>query len=277
MRSLWQPQQLFSQLLPCLNAQPVFPYPILLLRGLGRSSAFWLHFTDILRQSADVLLVDLLATGKSKCWHGRLSIHEYAKDVLHTIKCLKIEEVHILGMSLGGMVALEIAHLVLTHKKNASLTIKGLTILGSSSRGFGEKRIQKQALKHLLLSLFSSIPKHKYFAHYLVPEEYLRFHPEIIDTWDNIYKKEGFSHIGGICQLIAALFYKLKAFCAHDFPVTFVATKQDKLVPWKNSVSLWQNIPGAQLIILNSGGHDLTTSIEKKEDLEWIIPTKEMG
>ena len=238
-------------------------YPVVLLRGLGRSMSFWLDFEEELSQYCDIIFIDLLGTGGSKNFWGRGSITDFSLDVLFTLKTLKIYIFHLSGISLGGMVCLEIAKLVKNDQWN-DLNLISSCIMASSSAGLGYKRIHFAPLFFMIISLFKSlvsgVPSHKLFSRYLISLDSQDIHKEIVFKWDSIWKSENFSNIVLIRQLLAAAFYRLTArnikFGIHFL---FIVSKDDKLVPWVNTVALWDKIPFSELIVLENLGHDLTT------------------
>ncbi len=238
-------------------------YPVVLLRGLGRSMAFWLDFEEELSQYCDIIFIDLLGTGGSKSFWGRGSIIKFAQDVLFTLKKNKIHFFHLSGISLGGMVCLEIAKLVL-EEEWSDFRLLSLCIMASSSGGMGNKRIYVAPLLLISLSLFKSIlfgtPSHKLFSHYLISQNTLDSNKEIFHKWDSIWKNENFSHIALIRQLFAAAFYRAKIKnIKFKNPFLFLVSKHDKLVPWVNTVALWEKIPFAELTVFENLGHDITT------------------
>lgn len=238
-------------------------HPIVLLRGLGRSMSFWLDFEEELSQYCDIIFIDLLGTGGSKDFWGRGNISHFALDVLFTLKMNRVYFFHLSGISLGGMVCIEIAKLI-KKEEWKELHLSSICIMASSSGGMGNKRIYLTPLCLVLFSLLISIlkgtPSHKLFSHYLISQNTLDSHKEIINKWDSIWKNENFSRVALIRQLLAAVFYRVNIICVKiKIPFLFIVSKHDKLVPWINTVSLWDKIPFSELRILENLGHDMTT------------------
>lgn len=243
-------------------------YPIVLLRGLGRSMSFWMEFQNDLGKHFDIILIDLLGTGGSKSFLGRRSITRFAEDVLFTLRHYNIFQFHLAGISMGGMVALEMTSLLGKNIWN-SFAIKSIIVMSSSSAGAKLKRIYFKPLLNIFISLvvsvFSGKLSHKYFAKYLIVNEHLLLNNYISDKWDTIWYSEYFSRIALLRQLFAASLYKVKFNKKYlQYHYLFLVSQQDALVPWINTVYLWQNTPFSELIVLNELGHDLTTDDPKK-------------
>lgn len=226
--------------------------PIVLLRGLGRSSGFWLEFSEKLAEHGDVVCLDLLGTGLSRSDWGRGSIQAFAVDVEHTLQVLGYRAVFFVGISLGGMVALELS--------SRSSVVRKLAVLASSSRGVGEQRIRPRALAQLLWSLRAGVPSNKELAPYLVSSDTLTRRPELPQIWDDLWRREGFKTFPVVRQLIAAaLFDARPALSKIQVPILFMVSKGDGLVPWRNTLRLWERSQYCRLVVLENYGHDFPT------------------
>ena len=83
--------------------------PLLLIHGLGSSSRDWEKQVPALEDSYRVITVDLRGHGCSGKPPGPYSIELFAEDVAALISELRTGPLHILGISMGGMVAFELA------------------------------------------------------------------------------------------------------------------------------------------------------------------------
>lgn len=238
-------------------------YPVILLRGLGRSSGFWLEFTDTLSRHGKIVTIDLLGTGLSPSRFGRGSIEALARDVAHTLRERGLLPCHLLGISLGGMVALETAGnlgATLGNPRSLANNIASLAVLASSARCTGERRIHPRAVAILLRALRNRVPRNAEFAHFLVASQTLSARPELPLVWDEIWKREGFERVAVVRQLLAAaLFDGAGTLSAIERPTLFMVSKDDGLVDWQNSPRLWERVPQAELRVLQGAGHDFPT------------------
>ena len=83
--------------------------PLLLLHGLGSSSRDWAaqvsNFTDQYR----VLRLDLRGHGRSERGEGPYAIPQFARDAAVFLHRRDAVPAHVVGLSMGGMIALELA------------------------------------------------------------------------------------------------------------------------------------------------------------------------
>lgn len=108
---------------------------ILFIHGLGSSLDDWQRQVEFFKKDYFCLVPDLRGFGKSSSDLG-FDIPSFAADVINLVTHLKIDKIHLVGISLGGMVAFQIA------VTNPQL-LKSLTIVNAlpefKLRGFGTK------------------------------------------------------------------------------------------------------------------------------------------
>ena len=83
--------------------------PLLLIHGLGSSSQDWEMQLPEFSSHFQVINIDLRGHGRSEKPPGPYSIPLFAEDTARLISELGLESTHILGISLGGMVAFQMA------------------------------------------------------------------------------------------------------------------------------------------------------------------------
>ncbi|HIE06985.1 MAG TPA: alpha/beta fold hydrolase [Desulfarculaceae bacterium] len=83
--------------------------PLVFIHGLGSSSRDWECQVEFFAGSFKTLVFDLRGHGRSDKPAGPYSMQLLAQDTAALIKALKLEPVYLVGISLGGMVALQLA------------------------------------------------------------------------------------------------------------------------------------------------------------------------
>jgi 3-oxoadipate enol-lactonase len=83
--------------------------PLLLLHGLGSSGEDWLPQQAFFTQHFPVLTMDLRGHGRSSMGTGWPAIGDLAADVAALLDEVELKSAHLLGLSLGGAVALQLA------------------------------------------------------------------------------------------------------------------------------------------------------------------------
>ena len=82
--------------------------PLLLVHGLGSSIQDWEYQLPHLQQQRRVLAVDLRGHGRSGKPRERYSMAAFAADVAALIEHLGLPPVHLVGISMGGMVGFQL-------------------------------------------------------------------------------------------------------------------------------------------------------------------------
>ena len=83
--------------------------PLLLIHGLGYARWGWEPVVEPLARSFDVLLFDNRGIGESDAPPGPYTAAQLASDAVQVLDEADVERAHVLGTSLGGMVAQELA------------------------------------------------------------------------------------------------------------------------------------------------------------------------
>src|SRR5262249_23821879 len=82
---------------------------VLFLHGLGSSTRDWELQVPYFAAEYRVLLVDIRGHGRSDKPKGRYSMAQFASDVILLLDHLGIQRVHVVGLSMGGMIAFQLA------------------------------------------------------------------------------------------------------------------------------------------------------------------------
>lgn len=82
--------------------------PLLLVHGLGSSTLDWEEQTSVLAAHYRVIAIDLRGHGRSDKPVEHYSIAGFAEDVAALIEHLKLEPVHLVGISMGGMIGFQL-------------------------------------------------------------------------------------------------------------------------------------------------------------------------
>jgi 3-oxoadipate enol-lactonase len=106
--------------------------PLLLIQGMGGTHLSWGDaFIDALGDGLERITYDHRNTGRSAREDGELSIAQLAGDAAELIDALGLDSAHVVGISMGGMVAQE---LVLRHPGRVRSLTLGCTWPGGAAR-----------------------------------------------------------------------------------------------------------------------------------------------
>src|SRR5262245_13053429 len=95
--------------------------PVVLIQGVGVSGAAWQPQVEALSTNFSCLWLDNRGFGQSLPMAGLLTVELMAEDVLALMNAQGWKSAHIVGHSLGGLIALYIAKLAAPRVKSLSL------------------------------------------------------------------------------------------------------------------------------------------------------------
>src|SRR4051794_34112133 len=104
--------------------------PVLLVMGLGLSGGAWWRTVDALSRRFRVITFDNRGVGRSRGLAPAYTTEALADDAVAVLDALEIAEANVYGLSLGGMVAQQVA---LRHPRRVHSLILGATAPGGRS------------------------------------------------------------------------------------------------------------------------------------------------
>lgn len=241
--------------------------PLLCVMGLAADTLAWLPQVPAWSEAYKTVIFDNRDVGQSAYVAGDYAIADMAADTLALADELGLERFHLLGLSMGGMIAQEIA--LTAPERLRTLTL--VVTFGGAGRWGAEKvrlwlkdadgRSHEDMVDELLLltmtERFYENPDGVRFLRRLMLDEP---HPQ---------RPEGFAR-----QLRAIAGFDVRdRLGALDLPVHVIGAEHDVLVPVWKSQELAELIPGAQLTVLPGLAHG--ANIEAPEAfnaavLDWL-------
>src|ERR1019366_3719969 len=108
--------------------------PLLLIMGMSGTALHWGEpFLEALRRDFDVIAYDHRGVGASSQLDGPVTIRQMAEDAASLLDALEIDSAHIMGISMGGMIAQELA---LAHPERVRTLTLGCTYCGGEGSSF---------------------------------------------------------------------------------------------------------------------------------------------
>lgn len=228
--------------------------PLLMIRGLARTSRHWGGVVAELEQSFRLVLVDNRGIGKSAVPLLPFSTRDMADDAAAVLDWLGIESASVFGVSLGGMIAQQVA---LGHARRVKKLVLGCTRAGG---GTGVGLHWRRALELVAPMRFPPERATRELARLILSEDFLRRSPEVVEEWVQIARELPPTRRGVFYQLAAAVRHDASAVLGDIRAPTLVITGDaDRLIDADNSAYLARAIPGAKLVTLPGAGHDFPT------------------
>jgi pimeloyl-ACP methyl ester carboxylesterase len=214
---------------------------LVLVQGLGFDRSGWAPVIDGLAERFALLLVDNRGSGASDAPVGRLAVADMAGDVLAVLDDASIAQAHLAGISLGGMIAQEVA---IEHGDRVlSLVLAGTT------PGWP---IAYPMPASTVALMSGRITLRRQIENALGPET-VRDRPDVVDAL--LAAHSSGNPAGFAAQLRAgARFGSLKQ-SVITAPTLVLHGGADRVVDPRNARLLADRIPGARLAVLPGLGH----------------------
>lgn len=222
---------------------------LVLITGIPGTAANWRPFAERLRDHFTVTTFDNRGSGLSDQPHAHYSIRQMADDTAALIGHLGLEPTHVFGISMGGMIAQELA---IRHGPMIDRLVLGCTHSGGS-RVIPPNEEVNSAFAYAEDDWSERMRR---LAPWAFSEKTRREQPHLIQAFIAEKQREA--------QPLHAYRRQLGAAVRHDsfdclaqikHPTLVLTGTADDIIPAENSTVLQRAIPGAQLRTIPEAGH----------------------
>ncbi|MBA2792697.1 MAG: alpha/beta fold hydrolase [Thermoleophilaceae bacterium] len=237
--------------------------PLLCVHGLSVDTLGWALQVPAFSQSHRTVVFDNRDVGQSSYVEAEYEVADMARDALALADELGLETFHLIGISMGGAIAQEIA-------LSAPERIRTLTLTVTFPRGgpWAHKLAEVWSVR------VSEMPHERHIDELMLlnhSEEFyenpegVRYLRDMILSNPHPQKPEGFAR-----QLAASSRHDaLDRLPTLEMPVHVIGGERDILVPVWKSAELSKLIPGARLTVLERAPHGL--SLERAEEFNRVV------
>jgi len=235
---------------------------LILIAGLGVDSMCWFYQIPFFKNFFKVIVFDNRGIGKSTGFKGRYSIKMMADDVAELLEHLKIQKSHVLGSSMGGMIAQEFA---ITYPEIVDKLILCSTFAKPQFMVDNITRGLRKLLKGKLENIFEINPRKivyeklfNYLLQQMFNEEFLKKNRKFVEeTWQKYlfagnYTETFFKQIGAVHR--HDTLNRLNLIKSETLVLT--GTEDKLIIPGCSNI-LAKKIPKSTLIKIDNVGHGL--------------------
>lgn len=233
-------------------------HTLVLVHGFLGGTGYWVPTTTGLNDYFDFISVDLPGFGGSAQLPAPDSIGGLAASIIELVDSLGVKQFSVLGFSMGGMVAMELAleHGSRLHK----LVLYGTAASGDLPDRFESwdasiERMQSQGVEPTADKTASS---------WFVEGAKHPFYPACREACRGASKEGAMKAMRGMQRWSAR--ERLKSI---KTPTLVIVGDKDRSTKPAESVAIWQQVPGAQLCIIPNAAHGL--HMEKPELFNRVV------
>ena len=225
--------------------------PLLLITGFGISGAVFEPVLDRYAERFSCIVFDNRGSGRSQAPLRPTSMPELAADAVGLLDELGIASAHVYGVSMGGMIAQEVA-------LRFPERVRGL-VLGCTSPG-GPRAVRPTVRELRAVATAAAgaprSPVDSTLAAVLFSERFRRDEPERAHFLLEHFRRHLPAAQGVAAQLLASVFHDtVSRLDQVQAPTLVLHGERDVMAPLGNARMLAERIPNAELAIVPGAGH----------------------
>lgn len=243
-----------------LDLNPEATQAVLLLHGLGANADSWqLQAPTLVAAGYRVIAPDLRGFGRS-FYTGNISIAAMSSDCLALLRQLQIDRVNVVGISMGGTVALQLA-------LKAQPKVVSLTLINTFAKlKPASSRHLFMFMRRIWLVLFTGLARQ---AEMVVDDLFPQ--PDHEDFRREFYQQIMMSDPRTYRAAMLALwrFNAIPHLASIQSPTLVITAENDRTVAPSVQAELVQGIPDARQVMVPGAGHAVTA--ERAEFINQIL------
>jgi len=236
-------------------------FPLVMIMGLGRNLESWdSRLVEGLSKKFKLVMFDNRGAGRTDISDREYTIRLFAEDITDLMNTLGISKAHILGISMGGMIAQE---LVLNYPEKVSKLVLCSTYSG------GSKTVQpSQKVSEMLTADVSTMSPEEYYRKIYLPlvytDDFIEENPDFMKLHVQKSLRYPISKAAYMRQLDAiGKFNTYERLQQIKTPTLVLHGRKDVLVPSENGAILAEAIPNAKLVNLEKSAHYLAEEMRE--------------
>lgn len=220
--------------------------PLLLLHGLGGSHEMWLPIVPDLARSYRVIAGDHRGHGASDKPRGQYTVRLFSDDWLALMDALKINRAHVLGLSMGGAIAMRLG-------VEAPQRVSSLILVDTWAHPHPDflallrQRLEKLAAGDLAAYAEVAIPQ-------VYSPRFIHAHPQAMAEYRARVARANPDSLRS--AIGACMSHDMQGALARiQAPTLVIVGSEDRLVPPFHSEYIQRAIPKASLRVIEESGH----------------------
>ncbi|MDO5848361.1 MAG: alpha/beta hydrolase [Methanobrevibacter sp.] len=237
-------------------------FPVVLIHGFSDDLHYWDHTTKVLKKYFTVIRIDLRGHGKTPIGEKNVDNHLLARDIAELLKKLYIEKCHVIGFSLGGSVAMDIA---LNNPKLVKSLVLISTFASHNDHIIAKFKELNKALKKSYETFFDVI------IPYVMPKEIIE---ENIDKLNKVKElKASTENTEDLRKVLygSAQYNELDKIKRINCKTLIIAAREDDLVPCENSLLMCERINKSDIALYDYVKHDVLIKSNREAVIKRIL------
>ncbi len=226
----------------------VVDHPMVFIHGFPLDQTSWDNQVSFFKKSNRVITYDLMGLGHSKFSYPTVTIDSHVDDLIHLMNHLHLDKLHLVGLSMGGYIALRA---VLKHSDRFhSVVLANTKAEGDDNKAKANRFEQIDQLKlngtssftkSILTKLLSPNYREKYFNE--------------TEQLSRIIALQSITGLNANLIAMASRFDHTLDLRTIKTPTLVISALNDEIISQENSATLKNNIVNAESVTLEDSGH----------------------
>ncbi|HEY6340713.1 MAG TPA: alpha/beta fold hydrolase [Bryobacteraceae bacterium] len=230
--------------------------PLVMIMGLGHSHELWYRTWPVMTRKYRTIVYDNRGTGQSDVPPGPYSVAQMAADTAAVMDAAGLERAHVLGISMGGMIAQEFA-IAYPHRVQS-------LVLGCTTCGGQNSVPAAPNVREAFTALATMTPEERAEATVPLLFDASMLRARIDESLAVLGRARatdaGYASQGEGIRAWTGCYDRLPQIKA---PTLIVHGETDQLIPPQNAYILHERIAGSRLVMLPHAGHMLPDAFQE--------------
>ena len=231
--------------------------PVVFIHGFPFSKEMWRPQADALKNQCYVILYDVRGHGASDVGDGQYTVEYFVDDLIGLLDHLKISKAVVVGLSMGGYIALRAIER--NPERFRGLVLCDTRSEADSNEGKFKRSTQAKLVKSGKMKSFAeSFVKGVFF------EKTFTTNPQAVEMISHMIEKSSSAAVAGTLIALAARSDTTSSLYNIKVPTLILVGKHDAITPPSASSAMKEKIPGATMATISMAAH--LSNLENAEE-----------
>ncbi len=222
--------------------------PVVFIHGFPFSREMWIPQIDVLKERYRLITYDVRGHGKTGVGDGQYSIEYFVDDLIALLDHLKVEKAVVIGLSMGGYIALRAIE---RHPER----FLALVLCDTRSEADGNEAKTKRAMQAKAVKKEGTKSFAEGFLNAVFYEKSFTTNPQAVQTIRRIIEETSPIGIAGTLIALAARTDTTSALSSIKVPTLILVGEHDAITPPSAAKSLNEKIAGSELHVIPNAAH----------------------
>jgi len=231
--------------------------PVIFIHGFPFSQEMWKLQVDVLKSEYYVVTYDVRGHGQSDVGSAQYAIEYFVDDLIGLLDHLRISQCVLVGLSMGGYIALRTA-------EREPDRIRGLVLCNTRSEADTNEQKIKRANQAKNVKIYGIKKFADAFLKTVFAEKSFQQNQDAVKLIRKLIEQTSTSTIAGTLIALAARTDSTPSLSRINVPALIMAGQFDEVTPPSLSISMKEKIPNAELQIIPHAAH--ISNLENPEE-----------